>query len=231
MSIFGDRVTVPSDASSASWLLSRLGGSGTVGGLVPSGFERYAVVRRVPSDDVDDEGAELASELAVLVGPYTSTPDLVWYAIWEGYGWETATTLYAAPSGPLSWVSRVRVRRHRRRAVRDRAQLVRAGLGQVPSFDVPLRRYFLVEGALESVSVIARPGGSGFQVPDLWWPQDRSWFVASDTDLDWSYVGGSEASVARVLEAFPGRSQAVEWTDPITPLPEGLSSPRRPRRS
>ena len=39
VSIFGDRVTVPSDASSAAWLLSRLGGSGTVGGLVPSGFE------------------------------------------------------------------------------------------------------------------------------------------------------------------------------------------------
>lgn len=90
----------------------------------------------------------------------------------------------------------------------------------MPSFDVPLRRDFLVEGALQSVSRIARPGGSGFQVPDLWWPQDRSWFVASDTDLDWSYVGGSEAFVARVLEAFPGRSQVVEWTDPTTPLAE-----------
>lgn len=220
MSIFGDRVTVPADASSAAWLLSQLGSSGTVGGLVPSGFERYAVVRRVPSDDVDDEGVELASRLAVLAAPHTSTPDLIWYAIWEGYGWETATTLYAAPSGPLAWVSRGRAHRQQRRAVRDRAVRVREGLGQVPSFDVPLRRYLLVEGPLESVSAIARPGGSGFQVPDLWWPQDRSWFVASDTDLDWSYVGGSDAFVAGVLEAFPGRSQVVEWTDPITPPAE-----------
>jgi hypothetical protein len=187
---------------------------------VPSGFEWYAIVRRVPSDDVDDEGAELASELAVLAGAHTSTPELIWYAIWEGYGWGTATTLYAAPSGPLAWVSRVRARRQQRRAVRDRTVRVRVGLGEVPSFDVPLRRYLLVEGPLESVSAIARPGGSGFQVPDLWWPQDRSWFVASDTDLGWSYVGGSEAFVARVLEAFPGRSQLVEWTDPITSLAE-----------
>jgi hypothetical protein len=97
---------------------------------------------------------------------------------------------------------------------------VREGLGQVPSFDVPLRRYLLVRGPLESVSAIARPGGSGFQVPDLWWPQDRSWFVASDTDLDWSYVAGSEAFVAGALEAFPGQSQVVTWTDPITPLGE-----------
>ena len=90
----------------------------------------------------------------------------------------------------------------------------------MPWFNVPLRRYLLVGGALASVSVIARPEGSGFQVPDVWWPQDRNWFVASDTDLDWSYVGGGEAFVARVLEAFPGRSQVVEWTDPITSLAE-----------
>ena len=111
--------------------------------MVPSGFERYAFVRRSPSDDVDDEGAELTSELADLAGPHTSTPDLIWYAIWEGYGWGTATTLYAAPSGPLGWVVDVRARRQQRRAVRDRSVRVREGLGQVPSFDVPLRRYFL----------------------------------------------------------------------------------------
>ena len=42
-------------------------------------------MRRSPWDDVDDEGAELASELAVLAGAHTSTPELIWYAIWEGY--------------------------------------------------------------------------------------------------------------------------------------------------
>lgn len=219
MSVFGDRVTVPSDASSAAWFLSRLGISGTVGSLVPSGFERYAVVRRSPSDEVDDEGAELASELAVLAERHTSTPELIWYAIWEGYGWETTTELYAAPSGPLAWASRVRARRQHRRAVRDRAGRVREGLARVPSFDLPQRRYFLVRGSLDSVSVIARPDGFGFQVPDLWWPQDRGWFVASDADLDWSYIGGSDDFVARVLEAIPGRSHATAWTDPITSLP------------
>ncbi len=153
----------------------------------------------------------------VLAERHTSTPEQIWFAIWEGYGWESATLEYATPSGPLAWMTRVR---RRRLAARDRAGQVREGLAEVPSFDLPLRRYFLVKGPLESVSGIARPGGFGFQVPDLWWPQDRSWFVASDTDLDWSYIGGSDDFVARVLEAIPDRSHAVRWTDPITSRPE-----------
>lgn len=37
------------------------------------------------------------------------------------------------------------------------------------------------------------------QTPNLWWPQDRAWCVASEIDLPWTYVGESAALVASLL--------------------------------
>jgi hypothetical protein len=46
------------------------------------------------------------------------------------------------------------------------------------------------------------------QTPNLWWSHDRSWCVASEIDLPWTYVGGSKGLIGRVLshpelEALP----------------------------
>ena len=38
---FGPAIRVPSDASAALWIAPTLGSFGTVGGLVPQGYERY----------------------------------------------------------------------------------------------------------------------------------------------------------------------------------------------
>ena len=45
-------------------------------------------------------------------------------------------------------------------------------------------------------------------VPDIWWPGDRSWCVATDIDLCHTYVGGSQECVEAIpshpsLEALP----------------------------
>jgi len=42
----------------------------------------------------------------------------------------------------------------------------------------------------------------------LWWPQDRAWFVASEIDLAWTYVGGPAGPISQLLaetriEALP----------------------------
>ena len=35
--------------------------------------------------------------------------------------------------------------------------------------------------------------------PNLWWPDDRAWCVATEIDLAWTYVGGSAALISDVL--------------------------------
>jgi len=46
------------------------------------------------------------------------------------------------------------------------------------------------------------------QSPNLWWPDDHAWIVATEIDYAWSYVGGSQHLIDRVvsddlLEAMP----------------------------
>lgn len=81
-------------------------------------------------------------------------------------------------------------------------------------FELSNRRYYLLRSTLAAASRIESPDGFGLQAPDLWWPEDRSWFVATDTDLDWTYVGGSEALVNDVIAAFLGRSELAQWSAP-----------------
>jgi hypothetical protein len=35
--------------------------------------------------------------------------------------------------------------------------------------------------------------------PNLWWPDDRAWCVATEIDFGWTYVGGTARAIARVL--------------------------------
>ena len=39
----------------------------------------------------------------------------------------------------------------------------------------------------------------GGQSPNLWWPDDRAWCVATEIDLAWTYVGGTTALIRDVL--------------------------------
>ena len=65
------------------------------------------------------------------------------------------------------------------------------------------------------------------QSANLWWPDDRAWFVATDIDLMTTYVGGSAAAIADVLacgieSALVSADQSVTWdADTVNPPPLG----------
>lgn len=52
-----------------------------------------------------------------------------------------------------------------------------------------------LDGALTSMAVAdaARP------VSGLWWPADHAWFVATEVDLEWTFVAGTHALVEQLL--------------------------------
>jgi len=59
--------------------------------------------------------------------------------------------------------------------------------------DLPNRRYLVHVGPLSDLPSWRWEG------PNLWWPDDRAWFVASEIDLVATYVGGSAAAIAELL--------------------------------
>ncbi len=77
--------------------------------------------------------------------------------------------------------------------------------GAMPKVELPGRSYLLYKGPIEGALAFPAPS---FQTPNLWWPSDHSWCVASEIDLNWTYVGGATALIqdllrSRSLEAVP----------------------------
>ena len=214
--IFGDAVRaadVADAAVTAQWIAAACDGApGTVGSWVPATFPSYARIHAPePGDDWWAEYRELHATVAAVAGRHTSTPDSVWFAIWEGHGFANATT-HIVWQGPLTDETRraldAEQARLREEDVR-RNGAIRAALDELPAFETfwlgsPFRRYVLLCGPVAAASLLDEPGPPGsFQRPDLWWPDDRRWFVATDTDF-WSlYVGGDEALIDELAASVP----------------------------
>lgn len=128
-----------------------------------------------------------------MLSTHTTTPNACWLCLWEGYGYNTAVwlTFSSAPAhddppppppqlGPPHWAELLK----RRKRVK-----------------VPGRDYLLFKGSVAQ----AQGWDDG---PNLWWPEDRAWCVASEIDFPYTYVGGSSELIDEILrhpalEALP----------------------------
>lgn len=83
------------------------------------------------------------------------------------------------------------------------------GLEERPAIGVRLahRKYYLYTGELEGVKNF-HLGRHHHRPPEYWFPVDKSWCVATDMDLYWTYVGGSQSCVREVLASH--RLEALE---------------------
>lgn len=228
--IFGEQVlaTAADDAVAAgAWLASTCTGAfGTVGGLVPVGFESYLRLL-APGSAIDDwwgEYRELFGTVAQVGERHTDTPDDVWLGVWDGYGFGRGTTKIVWQE-PVSDTEREALRAEQAR-LRDedvrRAAETSAALAAVPLLHRPHRSYFLLRGSIRAMTGLVEPGegppwsrSERWLRPDLCWPADHSWFVGTDVDF-WSlYVGGSAAFVADLTATATTPVLAV---DPSTRL-------------
>jgi hypothetical protein len=98
-------------------------------------------------------------------------------------------------------------------------------VGDAPTLALPGRDHWLVRGPLElaAANLAEEPAE---QSASLWWPADRSWFVATDIDLVTTFVGGCAACVADLLEhpsleaaAVPADQRFTWDADTVNPLP------------
>lgn len=164
-------------------------------------FESFASPAR-PHVEPPRRGTLDSDELGVLIellAMQTSRPESCWFAVWDGYAWIQGPPALAQlqsrpPRRPSS------IRRH-------------AVLVGHPRIVIPGRSFLLWKGPIESATTFCRP--PSWQSPNLWWPQDRAWCVATEIDLYSTYVGGTQALADRILHDERVEALAVNVHDPI----------------
>jgi hypothetical protein len=124
----------------------------------------------------------MALRLATILISHTQTPELCWFAVWEGWG-------------------DLRIRQD-----------------QGPTLSIPGRNLLLLQGAVGDVLTTLSDADWSYRSPNLWWPDDRAWCVATEIDFTWSYVGGSSACIEQVLtdpdlEALPTKPEQGNFVE------------------
>ena len=67
-------------------------------------------------------------------------------------------------------------------------------------FSVPNRDMLLLHGRLQDALQTLNEIGWSYLGPNLWWPEDRAWFVATEIDFNWTYVGGTRDCIQSILD-------------------------------
>jgi len=135
------------------------------------------------------------SVLSVLcdqLAQYPEEPDC-YFCLWEGYG---GLDTYGWLETTLGSDSKVTARdRH----IFTSDELSRSRLR------LPDRDYVVLAGPLRNASRIGSFAADLFwpQSPNLFWPADRTWCVASEIDFDSTLIGGSNDLIEDIL-ASPG---------------------------
>jgi hypothetical protein len=151
--------------------------------------------------------------LARVLRPHTQTPTPCWFCLWEGNGafWSRAhTPTYAdEASGPdldRYWAD---------------AGAQDALLGSTPKVEAAHRSYLLFRGRLDAACGFEPAGWH--VAPNLWWPDDRSWLVATEVDGYSTYVGASGPAIDDVLASSALEAISVAHDVHMDP------GPHRPR--
>jgi hypothetical protein len=139
-----------------------------------------------------------AEALADILRNWTRTPERCWFCVWDGYGWDRARQL--TPVGQPS---------------QQLPDPIPAAVRRGPRVHLPCRDYLLYTGPVEA----ALAGAELFdeeQSPNLWWPEDQLWCVATEIDLAWTYVGGPSGLIENLIT--DGRIEVLpaEAHDPLT---------------
>ena len=148
---------------------------------------------------LDEPDAEV---LAGILRDWTATPEDCWFCVWDGFGWDSASSLFAVMASAETG------QRPEPAAPRRPADPVPGPVRDGPRVELPHRSYLLYQGPAEAALILPRLDGTSGQCPNLWWPADRAWCVASEIDLPWTYVGGPRGLIDAILaddriEALP----------------------------
>jgi hypothetical protein len=218
--IFGDPFRPADATTSTRWIDEACQGEWwTVGALVPNHYEGLLrVYAPAPCDAWWSAYREIFEVVASVGERHTSSPDEAWFAVWEGHGFDNITSRvvwWDAPADEAEQQARDDERHRLRDEDRRRNAAIRTELNRIPRSDRPGRAYYLLTGPVRAVTELHHPDAPEWRNPDLFWPDDRRWFVATDVDF-WSlYIGGSSSFVREIAESIPTPCVHVKLDVPL----------------
>lgn len=190
----------------------------------------------------------MLAQLAPLLGAATTT-DAATLAIWNGWGCLRGGGMTISAgftgSGPITadelHAAREMLRvteealRAERAAALSAAVVRAADLG--PMLSLPGRDYVLLVCSLAELADAAWPRSAGIgwhgafagPMPQLIWPDDHAWLVASEIDVDSTIVGGSRALVDAVLAHPAFEAFEVQPDDSLASDADRINGPRAAR--
>lgn len=177
-------------------------------------------------DGAPDEGnlpVERAATLGRLLSVHTSSPFNCWFGVWRGWG----DLLFTPASvGSVSAVTSNPGRRRPDRGGRyDPPGWANRSAPSVgaPTFHLPGRDYYLLSGPVGAATQSLAREAWLWRSANLWWPDDRAWTVATEVDLNSTYVGGSFACIADLLDNPGLEVLSATATDGITAYSDGVN--------
>ncbi|WP_207936013.1 hypothetical protein [Actinomadura sp. KC216] len=167
-----------------------------------------------PWDEPPERGElfqPMLSALCAVLARHTGTPDRCRFCLWDGWSWiaDAASSMVLLESLPDT-------RPDASGPGREVAATAPA-FDEVPRVRLPWRDYVMFEGPLAAAMDLGqRTAGFFFpQSPNLFWPADRSWCVATDVDFDSTYAGGPAGLIDELLGDPALEAVGVKPTDPI----------------
>lgn len=247
------RVSLAADTAAADWLVGHIRGFAESGlSLVPSGFDAY--VRVFHPAYRQSGGGQLRpvrwAEIAASRG-MRSHPGMQLRAITRTEDSSVALpgiydhppqmgTLPDQVARPLANVLRAQTSTPERCwfALWDGYGAVRGNtVGEAPRFHLPSRDYHLLVGPVEAVAE-STLGPPWWQTPNLSWPDDHAWCLASEIDLDSTYVACDAAYRDAILAVPELKALPIDANDRDHPrqrhhqsVTRSLASPLRGGRA
>jgi hypothetical protein len=222
---FPEGLVVQTDTSPAQWIQESLPRYpwATVGSIIPSGFAAYARVLHPAHEQGQDKSwtaiswSEIAERNGKVIHPLVQFERIAGLSDDPN---DHPPGIARPPEGDLpSELIEPLIQNLRRFTRTPEACLfllwkgygdlqMLEGFDSYPEVEVPGREYLLISGNLEGFNLFEAKRSSGG--PNLWWPEDRSWCVATEIDLDSTLVGGSDKLIRELLsdpdvEAVPAR--------------------------
>ena len=185
-------VTPSDDIEQAAWIAPRLRPftSYQAGSVVPGGFDAYARIDHAPPAGREGALPAVMARRLVRILRRGAPTEMLWLAMWNGYGQMSGSVsaFWFGPGEPPPNPAPPTPP-----APRDGwMQPPRRGRG-APLVRHEAREYLLYRGTPDQVA-------GWMDGPNLWWPDDHSWCVASEIDLPWTYVGASAEVIAEILD-------------------------------